>query len=96
MSRSFSTTMRALLDIAWKSTKANPDYDTMITRSIETHPKLSKWAEKVEVAGDEHGSNADPDLRVSGQIFNKEGVRITSGHWYKDGRVVYSKNTFNK
>ncbi|EAW13305.1 uncharacterized protein ACLA_017520 [Aspergillus clavatus NRRL 1] len=35
--------------------------------------------------GDEHGSKADPDLRVSGQIFNKEGMRITSGHWYKDG-----------
>ncbi|RAK98694.1 uncharacterized protein BO80DRAFT_427079 [Aspergillus ibericus CBS 121593] len=96
MSRSFSTTVRAMLNIFWKNTQAIPEYETMITRSIEINPKLSKWAERVEVAGDEHDSEADPDLRVSGQIFNKEGMRITSGHWYKDGRVVYSRSSFNK
>lgn len=102
--------MRALLEIIWKNTQAKSKYDAMITRTIEAHPKMSKWR-RVEVAlvmqmlqncnylachlarGDEHNSIADPDLRVSGQIFNKEGMRITSGHWYKDGRVVYSKNT---
>ncbi|PWY86792.1 hypothetical protein BO70DRAFT_287934 [Aspergillus heteromorphus CBS 117.55] len=71
MSRSFSTTVRAMLDIFWKNTQAIPE-------------------------GDEHDSEADPDLRVSGQIFNKEGMRVTSGHWYKDGRVVYSRSSFNK
>lgn len=50
MSRPFSTTMRALLDVIWKNTPAKPEYDAMITRSIETHPKLSKWAQRVEVA----------------------------------------------
>lgn len=102
--------MRALLEIIWKNTQAKSKYDAMITRTIEAHPKMSKWR-RVEVAlvmqmlqncnylachlarGDEHNSIADPDLRVSGKIFNKEGMRITSGHWYKDGRVVYSKNT---
>ncbi|KAL5685388.1 hypothetical protein EMGR_004240 [Emarellia grisea] len=80
--------MRALLEIIWKNTQAKSKYDAMITRTIEAHPKMSKWR-RVEVAGDEHNSIADPDLRVSGQIFNKEGMRITSGHWYKDGRVVW-------
>ncbi|KAJ5232547.1 protein kinase [Penicillium chermesinum] len=83
MSRSFSTTMRALLDIVWKNTQAKPDYDAMITRSIEAHPKLSQSAKRVEVAGDEHASKADTDLRVSGQIYSKEGMRITSGHWWR-------------
>ncbi|RDW83585.1 uncharacterized protein DSM5745_03911 [Aspergillus mulundensis] len=95
MSRSFSTTFRAFLDIFWKNTAAIPEYDAKIKRSIETHPKLSQWAKRVEVAGGEHDSTEDPDMRVSGQIFNKEGARITSGHWYKDGRVVYSKKSFN-
>jgi hypothetical protein len=42
--------MRALLDIIWKNTQANPEYDAMITRSIKAHPKLSQSAERVEVA----------------------------------------------
>ncbi|KOC12415.1 hypothetical protein AFLA70_310g001110 [Aspergillus flavus AF70] len=96
MSRSFSTTVRSLLDIFWKNTQAKPEYEALINQSIETNPKLNKWAQRVEVAGDEHDSKADPNLRVSGQIFNKEGNRITSGHWYKDGRVVYSRNTYNQ
>ena len=45
--------------------------------------------------GREHPSTQDPKLRVSGQLLDKNGIRITSAHWYHDGEVKYSKGRFN-
>ncbi|KAK2765960.1 hypothetical protein FQN54_007475 [Arachnomyces sp. PD_36] len=96
MSRSFSTSARSLLQIIWKNTERVAKYDDMITKSVEGNPKLREKAEKVEVAGREHPSQKDPKHRVSGQVYTKDGVRITSGHWYHDGEVKFSKDEYNE
>ncbi|RAL06512.1 uncharacterized protein BO97DRAFT_401794 [Aspergillus homomorphus CBS 101889] len=55
------------------------------------------WKNTERVAnGREHPSQKDPKLRVSGQVFTKDGVRITSGHWYHDGEVKFSKDEYNE
>lgn len=113
MSRTFSTTARNLLRIIWNGTEAIPKYDEIITKAVQSNPKLNGRAETVKLAlvmlfvpsrkkiltsfsGTEHDSRADKKKRVSGQIFTKEGTRLTSGHWYYDGAVSYSQDPYNK
>ncbi|MCJ1256898.1 hypothetical protein MMC24_004723 [Lignoscripta atroalba] len=95
MSHPFSTSARALLQIIWKTTERVAKYDEMIEKSIENNLKLKDRVGTVEVAGREHPSTQDPKLRVSGQLLDKNGIRITSAHWYHDGEVKYSKGRFN-
>ncbi|KAJ5775545.1 uncharacterized protein N7511_000556 [Penicillium nucicola] len=107
MSRAFSTAARSLLRIIWKGSEAIPKYDEMIKEKIQSNPKLNGRAERVELAlvllavqiktnGTEHVSNKDSKLRVSGQIYTEDGARLTSGHWYHDGQVSYSKEPYNE
>ncbi|KAK2807774.1 hypothetical protein FQN50_005316 [Emmonsiellopsis sp. PD_5] len=95
MSRAFSTSAQFLLRITWKGTERVPKYEQMIENSVENNSKLKDRVETVEVAGREHPSPRDPKLRVSGQLLDKDGIRITSGHWYHDGEVKFSKEEFN-
>ena len=49
----------------------------------------------ITAVSDNAVSAKDPKLRVSGRIM-VEGKRLGSLHAYLDGRVVYSKEKFNK
>ncbi|DAA73117.1 TPA_exp: hypothetical protein A8136_5042 [Trichophyton benhamiae CBS 112371] len=92
--RAFSSTARSLLEFVWKGTKPIPEYEENIKTQVGKNYKLD-GVDRIEIAGGEHDSAADPDMRVSGQIF-KGHRRVTSVHAYKDGRVVYSKELFNE
>lgn len=48
----------------------------------------------MNLSGIEHTSPTDPNRHVSGRIF-KMGRRLVSFHAYLNGRVVFSKASFN-
>ncbi|KAM5467387.1 hypothetical protein MauCBS54593_005355 [Microsporum audouinii] len=92
--RAFSSSARALLEFVWKGTKSIPEYEENLRTQVRKNSKLV-GADRIEIAGGEHDSDADPKLRVSGQIF-EGNRRLTSVHAYKDGTIVFSKDVFNK
>ncbi|KAK2795258.1 hypothetical protein FQN52_006188 [Onygenales sp. PD_12] len=94
ISRKFSSTARALLQFIWKGTEPIPKYEDTVISKVKKNTKLT-GADRIEIAGGEHDSVADPKLRVSGQVF-EGNRRLTSIHAYHDGTVVYSKEVFNK
>ncbi|KAI9728114.1 MAG: hypothetical protein M1834_007830 [Cirrosporium novae-zelandiae] len=91
--RTFSTTAKALINIIWSGTTEQPKYKAMIEEKLRKNNKL-KNADRVEIAGAEHTSTKDSQLRVSGQIYQGPR-RLTSVHAYDDGRVEYSKKSYN-
>ncbi|EEH05256.1 protein kinase [Histoplasma capsulatum G186AR] len=93
MSRFFSSTARSLLQIIWKGTQRVTKYDEMVEKSVENNSELKDRVATVEIAGHEHQSSQDPKLRVSGKLLDKNGIRITSAHWYHDGRSSFQRKS---
>ncbi|KXS93468.1 hypothetical protein AC578_9219 [Pseudocercospora eumusae] len=93
MSRSFSSTARAILNFIWKGTEPVAQYEDLIKKKLSHNTRLA-GADTVEIAGRPHTSSKDAKLRVSGQIF-KDNARMTSIHAYDDGTVEYSKQSYN-
>ncbi|KAB8670387.1 hypothetical protein FH972_026300 [Carpinus fangiana] len=89
-------TAKSLLQIIWKNTDGSAKWNGKIKDSISKVSKLEERAERVEIAGREHISESDPETHISGQVFSAEGVRLTSAHFYEDGRVKFSVPVYNK
>ncbi|KAF4458959.1 hypothetical protein FALBO_14294 [Fusarium albosuccineum] len=94
MSRYFTTAARSLLRFIWKGSEPVESFEQLIQDKMSRNSRLTE-ADTVEIAGQPHSSRKDPAFRVSGQVF-KGSKRLTSVHAYDDGRIVYSKEDYNR
>jgi len=111
MARQFSTATRALLKFMWAGMSKDTEWETAARQCIEYNTKLPaietaqiksvmslclRMYQPVDrmFRGKPHKSN-DPKEHVSMTLYDKDDVRVTSVHVYKDGTGKFSKSKYN-
>lgn len=111
MARQFSTAARALLKFMWAGMSKDTEWETAARQCIEYNTKLPAietaqvksvmsvylriyHSDNFMFRGKPHKSK-DPKEHVSVTLYDKDDIRVTSVHVYKDGTGKFSKSKYN-